>query len=62
MVRSMTSTRALLPRTGLFQVALLLFFVSVVAAVLIGLGVLLWAVNRAVVGRVDEFDPSRLGK
>ena len=32
------------------------------AAILIGLGVLLWAVNRAVVGKVDDFDPSRLGK
>ena len=32
------------------------------AAILIGLGVLLWAINRAVVGKVDEFDPSRLGK
>ena len=29
----MTTTRAFLPRTGLFQVALLLFFVSVVAGV-----------------------------
>jgi basic amino acid/polyamine antiporter, APA family len=32
------------------------------AAILIGIGVLLWAINRATKGRVDEFDASRLGK